>query len=37
VLPAPAASGVPARKSAAHDDDESAPVRAVHFSNFIIQ
>ena len=39
-LVAPAASAsaaLPSRPSAADDDDESIPVRAVHFSNFIIQ
>ncbi|MES2959456.1 MAG: flagellar basal body-associated FliL family protein [Pseudomonadota bacterium] len=36
--PVESASGVPARKPrVADDDDESVPVRAVHFSNFIIQ
>jgi flagellar FliL protein len=37
--PAASASGVPPSKlqAAADDDDESIPVRAVHFSNFIIQ
>jgi flagellar FliL protein len=38
VLPELAASGMAARKAApSDDDDESIPVRAVHFSNFIIQ
>jgi len=37
-LPAIAASGAAARKlEAAADDDEGTPIRAVHFSNFIIQ
>jgi flagellar FliL protein len=37
-LPAAAASGVVARKLPAADQDgEEAPIRAVHFSNFIIQ
>ena len=36
--PAPAASGAPARKlPTADDDDEPTPIRAVYFSNFIIQ
>jgi flagellar protein FliL len=37
-LPAPAAPGAAAKKlPVAADDDESAPILAVHFSNFIIQ
>lgn len=36
--PAAAASGaLPPRPEPAEDDDEGAPIRAVHFSNFIIQ
>ena len=35
--PAPAASGAPPKKPASADDDEVTPIRAVHFSNFIIQ
>ena len=36
--PAPAASGAAPRKvPSADDDDEPTPIRAVHFSNFIIQ
>ena len=36
--PAPAASGAAPRKvPTADDDDEPTPIRAVHFSNFIIQ
>jgi flagellar protein FliL len=38
VLPAAAApGGTAARLEAATDDDEETPIRAVHFSNFIIQ
>ena len=37
-LPTPAAPGGAAKKLlVAADDDESAPILAVHFSNFIIQ
>ena len=37
-VPAPAASGAaPKKLPTADDDDEPMPIRAVHFSNFIIQ
>jgi flagellar FliL protein len=36
-LPAPAASGSTARRTLKVEDDEDVPIRAVHFSNFIIQ
>jgi flagellar FliL protein len=36
-LPAMPASGAVARKPVANDEDDEIPIRAVHFSNFIIQ
>jgi flagellar protein FliL len=36
-LPAAAASGAAPKKTAADDEDDEIPIRAVHFSNFIIQ